>query len=90
VAIKIRDKNGRCFLCGPRRHCLLDNCVVTRLYNSRVAVFSVLRGPCPGYVREQNSEARAVGVQKSTRSTTELSVGESHGKFVVEKLEVGL
>jgi hypothetical protein len=27
----IRDKNERCFVCGPREDCLLDNCVVTRL-----------------------------------------------------------
>jgi hypothetical protein len=44
VAIIIRDKNETYFLCGPRRDCLLGNCVVTRLYNNRGAVFSVLRG----------------------------------------------
>jgi hypothetical protein len=36
----------RCFLCGLRRDCLLGNCVATRLYKNRGAVFSVLRGPC--------------------------------------------
>jgi hypothetical protein len=27
------------FLCGPRRECLLGDCMVTRLYNNRRAVF---------------------------------------------------
>jgi hypothetical protein len=31
--------------------------MVTRLYNNRGAVFSVLRGPCRGNTRESNSEA---------------------------------
>jgi hypothetical protein len=35
------------FVCGPRRDCFLGNCVVTRLYNNKGAVFSVLRGPRP-------------------------------------------
>jgi hypothetical protein len=52
AAITIRDKNGRCFLCDPRRVCLLGNCVVTRFYKNTGAVFSVLRGPCRDYIRE--------------------------------------
>jgi hypothetical protein len=43
--------------------------VVTRLYNNSGAVFSVLQVPCIGNIRESNSEARVVGIQKSTRST---------------------
>jgi hypothetical protein len=39
--------------------------VVRRLYNNRGAVFSVLRGPCQGNIRESNSEA------SSCRSTEE-------------------
>jgi hypothetical protein len=39
--------------------------VVTRLYNSRGSVFSVLRDPCLGNIRESNSEA------SSCRSTEE-------------------
>jgi hypothetical protein len=64
--------------------------VVTRFYNNRRAVFSVLRRPCRGNIRGSNSEAVAVGVQKSTEKF-ELSVGDSHGKFVVEEeLQVSL
>jgi hypothetical protein len=50
----VGDKNKRCFLCGPRRDCLLGNCVVTLLYeyNKKGAVFSVLGGPCRDYTRE--------------------------------------
>jgi hypothetical protein len=92
-AITIRDKNERCFLFVRQ---LRGN----SLYHNRGAVFSVVRGPCRGNTRESNSEAVAVGVQKSTRSTTEhenenrrstteLSGGDSHWKFVVEEeLEV--
>jgi hypothetical protein len=36
---------------------LLSSCVVTRLYNNSGAVFSVLRGPCRGNVRESNTES---------------------------------
>jgi hypothetical protein len=39
--------------------------MVTHLYNSRKAVFSVLRGLCRGNIRELNSEA------SSCRSTEE-------------------
>jgi hypothetical protein len=97
------DKNERCFLCGPRRDCLLDNCVVTRLYNKGGAVFSVLRGPCRGNIRESNSEASSCrsteeykeydreNENKNWRSTTEFSVGDGHRKLVVEEeLEVSL
>jgi hypothetical protein len=52
AAITIGYRNKRCFLCGPRQDCLLDNCVVTRLCNNRGTVFSVLRGPCRDYIRE--------------------------------------
>jgi hypothetical protein len=61
------------FLCGPRRDCLLGNCVVPRLYDNRGAVFSVLHDPCLGNIRESNSEAR------SCRST------EEHKESVVER-----
>jgi hypothetical protein len=36
---------------------LIGNCVITSLYNIRGTVFSVLRGPCRGNIREPNSEA---------------------------------
>jgi hypothetical protein len=50
-------------------------------------VFSVLRGPCRGNIRESNSEARSC---RSTEEYKELSVGDSHGKLVVEDLEISL
>jgi hypothetical protein len=56
AVITIRDKNERCFLGNPRGDSLLGNCVVTRLYNNRGAVFSVLRGACHDYIKESNSE----------------------------------
>jgi hypothetical protein len=52
----IRDKNEKCFLCGPRREYLLGKCVVTRLYNNRGAVFSVLHGPCRDFIRVREWE----------------------------------
>jgi hypothetical protein len=44
------------------------------------AMFSVMRGPCRDYIREQGNG-----------SSVQLSVGDSHGKFVVEEeIEVSL
>jgi hypothetical protein len=76
--------------------------VIIRLHNNREAVFSVLRGPCRGNIREWNSEA--VGCRSAVeckeyreyenenlRSTMELSVGDSHGNLIAEEeLEVSL
>jgi hypothetical protein len=39
--------------------------VITRLFKNRGTVYSVLRGPCQGNIRESNSEA------SSYRSTEE-------------------
>jgi hypothetical protein len=66
--------------------------MVTRLCINRGAVFSVLRGPCHASTREPNSEAVGCrSTEERTRSTTKLSVGDSHGKLVVEEeLEVSL
>jgi hypothetical protein len=62
-----------------------------RLYRNTVAVFCVLRGPCRGNIRESNSEAGSCRSTEEYKSTTELSVGDSHGKFVVEEeFEVSL
>jgi hypothetical protein len=66
---------------------LSGNCVVTRFYNNRGAVFSVLCGPCRGNIRQTNSEASSC---RSTEEYKELSVGDSHGKLVAEELEVSL
>jgi hypothetical protein len=58
-----------------RAETLLGNCVVTRLYNNRVPVFSVLPGPCRDIIREIFGK------------NSQLSVG----KLVVEEaLEVNL
>jgi hypothetical protein len=46
--------------------------VVTRLYNNSGALFSVLRGPCRGNIRESNSEA------VSCRSTEEYKEHKEH------------
>jgi hypothetical protein len=106
AAIEISDKNERFFLSGPRWDCLLGNCVVTRLYKNRGDVFSVLRGPCRENIREWNSESSSCSSteeckqykeynrgynNENWRSTRELSIGDSHGKFMVEEeLETSL
>jgi hypothetical protein len=74
--------------------------VVTRLSNNSGAVFSVLRGPSRGNIRESNFETISSmsteeysGVHQRVRESELRSVvsGYSHGKFVVEEeLEVGL
>jgi hypothetical protein len=49
--IKIRNKNKGVFYVSARV-CFVGNCVITRLYNYRGAVFSVLRDPCRDFIRE--------------------------------------
>jgi hypothetical protein len=63
VAMQHNNRGRQVFSVGLHRDCLLGNCMVTRLYNNKVAVFSVLHGPCQGNIRESNSEA------SSSRST---------------------
>jgi hypothetical protein len=74
--------------------------VVTRLYNNSGAVFSVLRGPCRGNIRESIAEAKSCRSTEEYReynseykneSTVQVPGGESHGKLVAEEeLEVSL
>jgi hypothetical protein len=73
--------------------------VVTCLYNNKgTGVFCAV-GQCRGIIRESNSEASSCrsteehkeSVVEQEGEFSQLSVGDSHGKLVVEKeLEVSL
>jgi hypothetical protein len=47
--------------------------MVTRLYKNRVAVFSMLRGFAEEIKESRMPKLAAIGVQKSKRSTTEIT-----------------
>jgi hypothetical protein len=77
----------------PRRDCLLGNCEVICLNNNSGTVFSVLRGPCRGNLRESNFEAKSYTRLEagSNTSTVTLRVvgGEEKGSLKSETVKYG-